>query len=197
MSFVLYPVMQTADLRAQGVHPRQIAAAVDRGELFRAAPGIVVTETAWRDQDLQPALASHLTPGVIGLLSAAVRHELCDANPSSVHVIASAEVRRPPAGLPCQLFRTRSAEALTVGVEVLDFHGIEWRCTNPARTVVDLYRITPDAWRQHAVAGLATYMQRDLPVRDLHRCAAAFGCWELLRPEVEAIVESHNRGMKP
>ena len=191
------PITFTSELRAQGVQSRDIAAAVDAGDLVRVAPGVVVTPEVYASPDLEPALACHATGGVIGLLSAAVRHGLCDAAPNDIEVLVPIQVVRPPAGLPVRVVRSRNPETLKLGVERSDFHGIELRVTYPARTIVDLYRVEPASHRQHAVAALATFMRDGGDERTLYQYARAFDVWSVIGPEVEAIAEAQSRGMRP
>lgn len=189
------PIMFSSELRARGVHSRDVTAAVSAGELVRVAPGIVVTPEVYASPDLELALACHLTGGIIGLESAATRYGLCDAAPIEIEVLVAIDVVRGPAGLPVHVTRSRDPKHLEVGVEVSDFYGLALRVTDPARTVVDLYRIEPAIRRQHAVASLATYLGRGGDERTLRQYAKEFGIWPVLEPEVEAINESHSRGM--
>lgn len=193
-----HPLTTTAALRDAGVSARDLLAAEAAGEVIRPIRGIAVTPDVYADPKLDDALICSRTGGVIGLLSAAMRHGLCDALPAQVQVIVPwSDVIRPPAGLPARILRTRVEDALTVGVDAEDFYGLQIRMTSPARTIVDLYRVDPAANRQHAVAALAEYLGRDMPPSDLHGIAGHFGAWDQLRPEVEAIVEAMNRGMTP
>lgn len=192
------PITFAAGWRERGLHPRDLSDAVEQGQLHRAAPGIYVTPEVWLDQDLELVLACYRTGGVVALLTAAVRHGLCDASPGSIDAIVRWEgLRRPPAGSLITARRSRNPEALTLGVDQFEFHGLQWAMTSPARTVVDLYRIDPEAHRQHALAALATYLRDEGDERLLRQYAKAFDCWDALRPEVEAINESYSRGMKP
>lgn len=192
-----HPLTTTAALRAAGVSARDLLAGEAAGEIIRPIRGVAVTPEVYADPRLDDALVCSRTGGVIGLLTAAARHGLCDAVPPAIQVIAPwADQVRPPAGLPVQLFRTRAADALQVGVDVEDFHGLQIRQTMPARTVVDLYRLHPDANRQHAVVALARYVAEGHPIDDLHRIADTFGCWGTLRPEVEIALEARG-GMRP
>lgn len=193
-----HPLTTTAALRDAGVSARDLLAAEAAGDVIRPIRGIAVTPEVYADPRLDDALICSRTGGVIGMLSAAMRHGLCDALPPQVQVIVPwSDVIRSPAGLPARVYRTRVADALTVGVEVEDFYGLQVRMTSPARTIVDLYRVDAAANRQHAVASLAEYLSRDLPASDLHLIAVHFGAWDQLRPEVEAMNETMNRGMTP
>lgn len=194
--FPTLPIMTAPELRAEGIHPRDLAGAVDRGELIRAARGIYVQPDIYTDPRLDDAIVCHKTGGVIGYLTAAMKHGLCDALPPHVDMIVPIEVVRPPADLPVRLIRTRNEEALSLGVDHEDFHGLTIRMTNEARTVVDLFRITPDAVRQHSAAALVNYLSDEKPVSGLYKYAKAFGIWDVMRPQVEAVMETLDQGFR-
>jgi len=188
-------IATTAQLRAEH-HPREILAAEDAGRIFRVATGIWVSPEIYVDPQLDDALAC-LSGGVIGYLSAAMKHNLCDAIPPSTYVIVPVNISRPRQRLPIQYIRTRSEDALTIGVDVTDFHGWPIRMTNPARTVVDLYRIEPKGIRQHSAAALTRYIAADLPTGDIADIADRFGTWDVIRPEVEIAKEALKGGFAP
>jgi len=190
------PIVTAAELRAAGVSGRDVSGAVERVDIVRAAHGLYATMEVYADPDFDHALACHRTGGVIAHLSAGQRQGLCDAVPPLTELIVPHTLTRAPDGLPLRLMRTRSSEAMSVGVEATPFHGLELRVTGPARTVVDLHRIEPAATRQHAVTALARYVTDGGSVDDLHRVAVVFDCWDTLRPEVEIALESRG-GMKP
>ena len=190
-------IVKTSALRDAGVRHQAIADAIATGRLFLIASGLVATPEAYSDHRLEMATACHRTGGVVANLSAAVWHDLCDATPAQLELIVPWEVTRAPRGLALDLMRSRNARSLTEGVETAIVHGLELRVTDPTRTIVDLYRISPQSNRQHAVAALTTYLRDDRSVDALYRCATAFNTWDALRPEVEAILETLSRGVKP
>lgn len=195
------PIAFTQELTAAGIHPRDIIAAAEAGQAVRPFYGLIVRPDVYADPDFDDAFACRKTGGIIGRLSAAQRHGLCQALPQQLEILAKATVSRPPADSGIRLFRSRDkAHALPeaiAGVSKRHFHGFEIRITTPARTVVDLYRIQPAAIRQHAVAALAEYIERDEPLDELFGYANLFGLWDVIRPEVEALNEARSRGMMP
>lgn len=188
-------IATTAELRAK-YHPREILAAEDAGIIVRAATGIWVSPEIYADPDLDDALACR-HDGVIGYLTAAFKHDLCDAVPPHAYVIVPWTTSRPMPGLPIQYIRTRNLLALTAGVECHHFHGLPIRITNPARTVVDLYRIEPAGIRQHSAAALSRYIAKGLPTAEIADLAHEFGMWDVLRPEIEVIKETLKGGYAP
>lgn len=192
----IQPIMLASDLRDAGVHPRDLAAALERGDIMRAARGVYVTPDIYVEQQLDDAILCHRTGGVIAHLSAAQRHGLCDALPSRTEVLVAHETRAAGTDLPIDLLRTRNAEALTLGVDVEDFHGLEIRMTDEARTIVDLFRLMPNVVRQHSAAALVNYLSDEKPVADLYRYAKAFGIWDVMRPQIEAVMETLDQGFR-
>ncbi|GAB5429392.1 MAG: hypothetical protein Devi2KO_28510 [Devosia indica] len=190
-------ITTTGQLKAAGVRVRDIIAAEDAGRIFRVGHGLWVSADIYTDPELEDALACRLYGGVIGYLTAAARHDLCDAMPPHAYVIVPAEARRPSPGLPIRYIRTRNPDALTVGVDVSDFHGLPIRITSPARTVVDLYRIEPAGIRQHSAAALSRYIATGGSVDELAAVARVFGDWDRLRPEVEIVGETLKGGYMP
>jgi Predicted transcriptional regulator len=190
-------VATTGQLRDAGHRVRDIIAAEDAGIIYRVGHGLWVSADIYVDPRLDDALACRLYGGVIGYLSAAAKHDLCDAIPQHAYVIVPAEARRPSPGLPIQYIRTRNEQALTVGIDVSDFHGLPIRITNPARTVVDLYRIEPKGIRQHSAAALTRYIATGLPTGEIADIAKIFGTWDVLRPEIEVIKETLKGGYAP
>lgn len=190
-----YPIASSLMLRRVGVQSRDILAAEAEGIIVRPVSGLVVTREVFDDPDFDDALACSRTGGVIAHLSAAIRQQLCDALPPQLEMLVPMTVSRPPSGLPLKIYRTRDAENLTIGVESRPFHNWQIRITEPARTLIDLYRISPETTRQHAVAALAEYADQDLSTDRLHELADRFGVWETIRPELEAVHETRSRGM--
>lgn len=192
------PILTATRLRQLGVQPRDVIAATDDGLVVRPHPGLVVTAAVYADPDFDDAFACARTGGVIGRLSAGQRHGLCQALPQKLEMLTSEKVARPPIGSPMELFRSRDGQHVLAGIEERGFHKV-WRIrmTEPARTVVDLYRINPRGIRQHALAALAEYLERDLPVDRLYEMAEIFDAWPALKPAVEALQEAQSRGMMP
>ncbi|SDG83740.1 type IV toxin-antitoxin system AbiEi family antitoxin domain-containing protein [Pelagibacterium luteolum] len=188
------PIMLASELRDAGVHPRDITAALERGDILRAARGVYVTPEVYVEQQLDDAIVCHKTGGVIGHLSAAQRHGLCDASPAATEILIG-HTGVGGSDLPIRLIRSRNPDTLSVGVDHEDFHGLLIRMTDRARTVVDLYRIEPKATRQHAIAALTTYLGEGDPVSTLYQYAKTFDCWQDLQPEVEAVQATLERGM--
>lgn len=190
--------MTAAELRAEGVYSRDIQDAMDGDALYRVAKGIYTTlPEVLEDPRLDDALAVYRTGGVIGHLSAAMRHDLCDVLPPMIEILVPWETTRPPVGMPVRLIRTRNPEALTAGVETEDFFGFGIRMTSPGRTVVDLYRIDPLATRQHALASLTRYLRDSRDINELEGLARQFGVHDVMRPEIDAVQETLEQGFRP
>lgn len=189
-------IATTAELRDAGFYPRDILGAEDAGRIYRVAHGVWVSPEIYADPKLDDALACR-TGGVIGYLTAAFKHDLCDAVTPHAYVIVPWTTSRPASGLPVTYIRTRNLLAMTAGVEHRMFHGLPIRITGPARTVVDLYRIEPAGVRQHSAAALTRYIARELPTGEIADLAHEFGMWDVLRPEIEIAKEALKGGYAP
>ena len=141
----------TADLRARGVQPRDIEAAVAEGKLYRVAPGLVATYDVYTDSRLDDAIACRRHGAVIGYLTAAARHDLCDAMPDAIQVFVPASASRPTPGQAIQYIRTRNPDALTVGVDVEDYRNLHrvFSARRTAGTLSELHHPkTPELIRE-------------------------------------------------
>ena len=189
-------IATTTELTAAGIYHRDLHKAVEAGLVVQAARGVFVSPEVAMDPRLQDVLACR-RGGVIGYLTAAARHGLCDAVPDLIDVIVDASASRPHREQPIRYIRTRNPLALTLGVEVEDFHGWPIRMTEPARTVVDLYRIQPDVVRQHSTTAISRYFAEGHKRSHLHRIARDLGVWDVIRPEAEIAQETLRQGFAP
>jgi predicted transcriptional regulator of viral defense system len=191
-------ILTSAELRGAGAQHRDIVELLEGGVLYRIAPGLYADADICADPELDDALACHRTGGVIGLLSACQRHGICDAVPQRIQILLPhSKTSRVPRGLPADVIRIRDPRSLTVGIDSRPFDRLEIRITNPARTVVDLYRMDPKAWRQHALASMTRFVRDGGDVEELYEIAETFGATDIVRPEVEAVQELLEQGMRP
>lgn len=134
-------IYSSADLEAEGFSRMAIKRAVDAGELLQYTRGIYIKPEAAFENGLSYAVMAKLREGVVCLLSAAVFHEIGDANPAALW-FAVDRTKVKNATVPS--FRTEHTlvfwrpEMLVPGVETHKILGQDVKITSPARTVVDL-----------------------------------------------------------
>lgn len=138
----LPPTFTTKTARSLGVHPRDLYARRDSGELQELSRGV------FRSADAPPAsypdalaVAYRAPEAIVCCLSAAAVHDLTDEMPPSVQVAVSKRRHSPEIDYPpTTIFRFEEA-AFELGLSTFDAaEGEPVRIYDPARTVVDLMR---------------------------------------------------------
>jgi predicted transcriptional regulator of viral defense system len=92
--------------------------------------------------------------GVICLVSALAFHELTDAIPSRVWIAIGPKDRKPTVVRPALQIVRFGAGTLKAGVQSQVIDGVAVPITNPAKTVVDLFRYRARAGRYQKSPGL-------------------------------------------
>jgi predicted transcriptional regulator of viral defense system len=173
-----------ADLRAAGVERRAVIGMVESGELERADHNLY--RLAAHSAERYPhwaAIAAKYPSFVICLLSAAQHHGLTTQMPSQTWVGLPAGSKPSNPSVRCvQWPGPTSNRVWTVGVETVTDGPHSYRVTDPARTVVDLYR-----WRTRLPEGdrilaeaLGEYDRRGLSRAALADVGHAFGVDEAI-----------------
>jgi len=173
-----HPLTRVGDLYAAGFTRMAVRRAIERGDLVKLARGIVGAPEASAAVDLPELLACMTTGGVLGCGTAAARHSLTNALPTTVDIIVPHAVVRPRLDFKdrqVRIFRTRDARALTLGVQSETQFGVELRVTSPARTVVDLWRTMKKGSEQHVWEAVHRYLDEGGSAQELRDLAEAFG----------------------
>ena len=143
LSDALPPTFTAKTARALGVHPRQLYAWRDDGEITELSRGI------FRRADAPPAsypdilaVAYRAPRAVVCCLSAAAVHELTDELPGSVQVAVPSGSHPPQIGYPPATVLRFEAQTFELGLSAVDAApGEPVRVYNAARTVTDLMRL--------------------------------------------------------
>jgi len=193
-----------------GFNRMTLLRAVQSGLVERSARGVYRLIAPGEDsRALWAGIAYAMPEAVFCMESAAAYHGLTQ-NMAGVLNIALPAGSRIPApgstGVAARYMTWRRPEAFTLGVETLAIEGVTVRITDPARTVVDLFRystLVPQRSEPSIMTDPETV--HDALVRYLHgeaggsaaelaRMARAFGAWERLKPNVEMLNLSWSRG---
>lgn len=172
------------------------AAAVSRlereGTILRLGRGLYQLPDAPLDEHHALAEAAKLVPkGVICLVSALAFHELTDQMPRRVWMAIGSKDWRPRISQPVIRFVRFPAKGLSHHVGTHSIEGVTVRITDPARTVVDLFKYRRTVGQNLAIEGLKEVLRtRKATPADLHAIASEMGQWRLIRPYLEAI--AHN-----
>lgn len=179
---------RTSEILAGDVHPRDLYAARDAGELVEVTRGVFrLADLPLTEPDLI-AVATRMPRAVLCLVTALHLHGLTREIPRAVHVALPRGVH--PARLdhpPLEVYHF-SAATYAAGVEEWQVDGVAVRVTSPAKSVADAFKFRNrlglesaiDALRQALAARAATPAEID-------RMARVCRVQTILRPYLEAL----------
>lgn len=181
-----------SEIVATGVTAAAVMRLVGEGSIIRLGRGLYQLSDAALDQHHMLAEATKLIPrGVICLASALAYHELTDHIPRRVWIAIGPKDWKPHLTYPLVRIVRFSAVDLTRHIEAHDIEGVPIRVTNPARTVVDLFRYRSKIGQNLAIEGLKEALRtRKATPSEIQAIAAETRQWRHLQPYLEAIV--HN-----
>lgn len=188
-------LVRLSEFVAAGISATTITRLVDDGVVIRLARGLYQIEGAGTEANQDLAQVAKLAPGgVICLVSALAFHELTDTVPARVWLALPPGARAPAFDWPkLQVVRFRDLDA---GVVTHEISGVSVRITDPAKTIVDMFRYRRPAGRRYraspglglAIEGLREGLrQRKATPAAVRRCAEAAKVWPVVRPYIEAL----------
>lgn len=172
-----------------GTNPASLARAVENGIAAVYARGIYMAGDAELSEGANFAATSLLNPGgVVCLSSAALYHRFSNENPGVVWYAVDPNRTKQIRGAardPVKLVFW-SADARSVGVDVLEIAGVTIKITNPARTVVDMLRYRNKLGDDPAMKTLRDFAAEGGDLNEVIRIADKLG-W---RKSVEVAVRA-------
>lgn len=178
----------TRAILAAGVHPRDLYAARDAGELVQVTRGVFrLADLPLTEPDLV-AVASRMPRAVLCLVSALHLHGLTQEIPRAVHValprgVHPARIDHPP--LEVYHF---SAASLAAGVDHHEVDGVSVRVTSPAKSVADAFKFRGRLGLEVALDALKQALaQRAAPPAEIDRMARVCRVQAVVRPYLEAL----------
>lgn len=159
---LLPPTFTTAMARSQGVHPRDLYAWRDDGEIVELSRGV------FRRADAAPAsypdllaVAHRSAMAIVCCRSAAALHDLSDEIPRAVQIAVPTRNRPPQITHPPTEVLRFDAETFELGLSRVEAAPDEWvRIYDPTRTVVDLMRLRGRFGEDLAYGALQRYLRR-------------------------------------
>ena len=182
-------VARLSELLATGATPTAVSRLERDGTITRLSRGLY--QLADSPLELhQPLIeAAKLVPkGVICLVSALSYHELTDQIPRRVWVAIGPKDWRPHITYPPIRFVRFSPEALSRHIDTQFIEGIEVRITNPARTIVDVFKYRTKIGPNIAIEGLKEALRtRKASPAEIHNIAVEMKQWKVIQPYLEAL----------
>jgi predicted transcriptional regulator of viral defense system len=167
---------RTETALASGIHPRDLYAARDAGEILEVSHGV------FRRADAPPAsypdllaVAYRSSIAIVCLLSAAAVHDLTDELPPAVQIAVPRSSHPPRISFPpTTVFRFEPSTFELGLMHEEAAPGEQVRIYDPLRTVVDLMRLRYRIGEPTALAAVHRYLRRrDARPADLLRIAGA------------------------
>lgn len=188
---------RSAELAKAGITATTIARLKQSGLIQQLSRGLYQAA----DSDLQAnhvlAEASKIAPkGVVCLVSALAFHELTDIMPPRVWMAIGSRARKPCVTYPAIEFVRFNEKVIHSGVEPHSIEGVSVHITNPAKTIVDLFRYRQSEGRRFsrstglnvALEGMKEALrQRKATPAQIARYAIEAGNWKVVEPYLDAM----------
>ena len=189
---------RSVELTKAGVTATTIARLKQSGLILQLSRGLYQSADSNLQANHVLAEASKIVPkGVISLLSALAFHELTDAMPPRVWMAIGSRARKPRVTYPAIEFVRFNEKLLCYGVEPHSIEGVSVNITNPAKTIVDLFRYRQSEGRRFskstglhvALEGLkeALRQRKATPAQIAHYAIEA-GNWKVVEPYLDAML---------
>lgn len=177
-----------SELRAAGASATSVSRLEVEGAIVRLARGLY--QLADADYDPNHALAEvakRVPRAVICLDSALAFHELTDRQPRRLWLALGPKDWRPKLDNPPVRYVHYQAERLRWHIRHHQIEGVEVPITEPARTIVDLFKYRRTVGEDIAIEGLRQGLQtRKVQPAELHSIAEEARQWRVMKPYLEA-----------
>lgn len=180
---------RTRDATELGVHSRVLRRLVDKGAVERVARGLYrFTEAEITEHHTEAAVCLRVPSAIVCLLTALTIHNIGTQLPHQVWIAIPHKARTPRLPtLPVRIVRFSGA-SLNYGVEHTVLEGVRARITNPARTVVDCFRLRRLVGKDVALEALRDALrERKATVDEIWRAAEVCRAKSLVGPVLEAL----------
>lgn len=179
-----------------GVHPSAMARLEHEGVVRRVIPGIYVGTHHPTHKLIEAAAWTLKHPlAVVGLLTAAVYHDLTDAFARGTWLfvpLGASPPRSRVANVHVVQIVPRLVEPdrdVENGISSFAVHGVDIRLTGPDRTVVDLWRYPGKIPREYALDALRRRLRSDeFEMPKFARLARDLGAWQKIEPVAQGLV---------
>ncbi|MBI5364677.1 MAG: type IV toxin-antitoxin system AbiEi family antitoxin domain-containing protein [Planctomycetes bacterium] len=182
-------LLRTAELLRAGLHPRDLYALRDAGELEVVSRGIYRFADAppLADPDLV-TVAARVPKAVVALISALHFHRLTSEIPHEVSFALPKGTARPKLEWPPVRVYWFSGSMYDSGIEVHERDGVKVRVYEPAKTIADCFRFRNRIGTDVALDALRTALvEHRLTPAQIVRAARSARVETIVRPYLEAM----------
>lgn len=177
-----------SELKETGVTATSVSRMEADGSIIRLGRGLYQLANADYDPHHPLAEAAKLVPrAVVCLVSALAFHELTDRQPRRVWLALGPKDWRPAISSPPVRYVHYIAERLRWHIDIHLIEGVEVPITNPARTVVDLFKYRRTVGEDLAIEGLREALRTSkVKPTELYPIASEARQWRVMKPYLEA-----------
>jgi len=177
------------ELKAAGATAAAVSRLERDGKILRLSRGLYQLPDAPIEADHALAEASKLVPrAVVCLTSALAFHDLTDRMPAKVWMAITRTDRASRHTQPPMRFVRFSPRRLTYGVTTHRIEGVAVPITDPAYTVIDMFRYRSAVGLPLAIEGLKEALRTRMTTpAELARIATKERVWSVMRPYLEAL----------
>lgn len=189
-----------SEMTSAGITAATISRMKQKGLILQLGRGLYQRADSDHQANHVLAEASKISPkGVICLVSALAFHELTDTLPPRVWVAIGSRDRKSSAAHPPIEFVRFNKKVLYSGIDTHRIEGVSVNITNPAKTIVDLFRYRQSEGRRFskspglnvALEGMREALrQRKATPADIARYAVEAGKWKVIQPYLEAMTDN-------
>jgi predicted transcriptional regulator of viral defense system len=178
-----------SDMIRAGITSTTVARLERSGAIVRLSRGLYQLPDAPIDANHSLAEAAKLVPrGVVCLVSALAFHDLTDRQPARIWIAIGPKSWRPRVTQPPLRFVRFAPSALRTGVKSHVIEGVTVRVTEPARTIIDLFRYRQTVGQTIAIAGLKEALRRRrVTPSEIARLARDAKIARVIAPYIEAL----------
>ena len=193
-------MVRLSEFVAAGVTAATISRMKAKGDVVQLGRGLYQLSGAAMDANHTLAHVAKIVPaGVICLVSALAFHELTDAIPPRIWIAIGTKDRKPSIVQPALQVVRFGKNVLRTGIGKHVIDGVTVQITNPAKTVVDLFRYRRRAGQRFqkspglnlALEGMREALrQRKATPAQIAEYAVEAGVWKALQPYLEAMTSN-------
>ncbi|MCB9662812.1 MAG: type IV toxin-antitoxin system AbiEi family antitoxin domain-containing protein [Alphaproteobacteria bacterium] len=179
---------RTRDVRAAGLHPRDLYRARDAGDLMEVSRGVYrLAEEPLTEPDLV-AVAMRAPKALFCTLTALHLHGITEAIPHAVHVALPHGTHAPSLHHPPLEVYHFSAVSFRAGQELRVIDGVEMHVTSPAKSVADAFKFRTRVGLDTAIDALRQAIARRIATpAEIDDMARACRVQRVMRPYLEAL----------
>jgi predicted transcriptional regulator of viral defense system len=183
-------MMRTSEAIRAGIHPEELYAARDRGELLQVSRGV------FRLADMPPisnpdlvTIALRAPNAVVCLVSALSFHEITTQIPHEVSIALRKGDETPRIAHPPIVVHRFSGRSFEAGIEEHLIDGVKARIYSPEKTLADCFKFRNKIGEDIVIESLRLYRtRRQFKADELLRFARICRVEKVMRPYLEAII---------